>query len=81
MNKQTEALGNDLYRSKYSPVTEHNGIKMTLIGNWIDLAAYYSGSDGNVWVWSFCTSGWSNEGPESEFRVTFDKRRRGKLFA
>lgn len=37
---------------------------MTLIGYWIDLAAYYRGSDGNAWSYQ---SRWTNCGPVAEF--------------
>lgn len=49
-------------------------IKMTLIGGWQDLAGFYLGSDGNVWV---CQSGWVNNGPLDE--TTF-RDMRGGLF-
>lgn len=61
----------------YSRQTEHRGISMTLIGVWSDLAAYYSGSDGNVWAFQMH---WANLGPESEFRDRLAAGRiRGKL--
>ncbi len=67
-------------KTQYSEQTEHNGIKMSLIGFWMDLAAYYSGSDGNAWCFSSCTHGWTNEGPLKPFIETFSKRRRGVCF-
>lgn len=48
----------------YAKETEAHGIKMRLIGGWMDLAAYYAGSDGNAWSYQ---SGWSNCGPLAEF--------------
>jgi len=36
----------------WSKVTSHNGIEMTLVGTWVELAAYYRGSDGNYWRYS-----------------------------
>lgn len=51
--------------TRYAPTTDHRGITMTLVGYWIDLAAYYRGSDGNYW--SFGTGAgyggnWCNRG-------------------
>lgn len=54
----------DTYASRYARTSEHMGITMTLIGYWIDLAAYYRGSDGNAWAYQ---SRWSNCGPVEEF--------------
>lgn len=48
----------------YAKETTFEQIKMRLIGGWIDLAGYYAGSDGNAWSYQ---SGWSNQGPLSEF--------------
>lgn len=60
--------------------TEYKNIKMTLIGEWIDLAYYYRGSDGNAWSFSRCTNRWSNMGEIESFILNFEKRYRGKLF-
>ena len=38
---------------------------MTLIGGWVDLAAYYAGSDGNAWIHQ---SSFSNAGPVDDFK-------------
>ena len=65
---------------KFARHTEHTNIKMRLIGQWADLAAYYEGSDGNVWTFHVSGRSWANEGPIEEFRRTFTKRRRGELF-
>lgn len=58
----------------------HKDIEMTVIGDWIDLAVYYSGSDGNAWSFSRCTNKWTNCGNLETFRENFSKRYRGKLF-
>ncbi len=47
--------------------TEHNGIKMVLIGHWCDLAAYYKGSDGNAWCYHTSGRSWTNEGGLCDF--------------
>jgi hypothetical protein len=62
----------------YAKEVEHSGIKMKLVGCWDDLAAYYSGSDGNAWCWSACTNSWANDGPIERFLETFNHRRRGR---
>ena len=49
-----------LANSRYAKQTTHNGIKMTLVGYWQDLAAYYKGSDGNYWSYQ---SGFASCGP------------------
>lgn len=49
----------------FAKQTEWNGIKMTRIGGWIDIAAYYAGSDGNVWA--FQMRSFSNCGPIENF--------------
>lgn len=69
----------DRYANRYARTSEHRNIRMTLIGYWIDLAAYYRGSDGNAWSYQ---SGWTNCGPVDEFcsRVRAG-RIRGKLLA
>ena len=54
----------DRHRERYAKETDFNGIEMRLIGHWVDLAAYYRGSDGNAWAWQ---SGWSNRGPCEQF--------------
>jgi hypothetical protein len=51
--------------SRFALATDHRGIEMTLVGYWVDLGAYYRGSDGNYW--SFGTGAgyggnWSNQG-------------------
>jgi len=66
---------------RYAVETECHGITMRLIGEWIDLAAYYSGSDGNAWTYSATTGGWSNGGDLESFRASFERRYRGALFA
>lgn len=67
----------DTNQSRYAKESEHAGINMTLIGYWIDLAAYYSGSDGNAWAWQ---SGWSNQGPIDAFKARLEAGKiRGKL--
>jgi hypothetical protein len=62
-------------RRRYSNEREWNGVKLTLIGGWQDLAGFYQGSDGNVWV---CQSSFRNHGPLDE--RTF-RNMRGGLFA
>lgn len=67
-----------------SKETEHWGIKMTMIGYWQDLQAYYAGSDGNVYSFSNGAGyggNWSNCGPIDEFRSALlsGKRFRGQL--
>lgn len=59
--------------------TEHNGINLTLAGQWQDLAAYYRGDDGSAWTFSTCTNSWSNEGDWESFMAHFSTRRRGTL--
>ena len=66
---------------KFSETTTHNGINMQLIGQWIDLAAYYRGSDGNAWLFHNSGHSWVNEGDCAEFIANFKQRRRGKLLA
>lgn len=53
------------YLNRYAKETDFNGIKMTLIGGWSDLAAYYSGSDGNAWSHQ---GNWLNQGPVEQFK-------------
>lgn len=72
-------MKDDRYFSRYAAESEHRGITMKLIGHWIDLAAYYSGSDGNAWMWHVCTSSWVNQGPIAQFIEQFPKRTRGLL--
>ena len=65
------------YTERYARKTEWNGIKMTLIGGWIDLASYYAGDDGNAWVHqsSFC-----NVGPIEQFKTrVLQGKLRGEL--
>jgi len=75
----------DTYARRYSRTSEYSGIRMTLIGYWIDLAAYYRGSDGNAW--SFGSAGsygsrWTNCGPVEEFCARLRAGKiRGKLLA
>jgi hypothetical protein len=65
------------YLERYSKATEHDGISMTLIGYWIDLAAYYAGSDGNAWAFQMR---WANCGPVEEFKARLAQGKvRGKL--
>lgn len=67
-------------QSYFSRSTVHNRINMVLIAFWIDLVAYYEGSDGNVWAWHNGAGGWSNAGEVKEFRAQFAAGRyRGKL--
>ena len=65
---------------RYAIETDRHGITMRLIGEWLDLAAYYEGSDGNAWSFNACTGGWSNCGPVADFRANFAQRYRGALF-
>ena len=68
---------------KFAATTELNGIRLTLIGHWSDLAAYYAGSDGNAWMFhtgSTYGGPWSNLGPLAKFREMFSKKHRGTLF-
>ena len=59
------------------------GVKLKLIGEWQDLAAYYEGEDGNAWSFSACVPGARpvNCGPIAEFRDTFKGKFRGELFS
>lgn len=72
----------NLWRTKFAPATEHNGIQMKRIGGWQDLAGYYSGSDGNAWTcrapgaFYGSSSNWRNEGPLIPF---VDRLAAGKL--
>lgn len=76
---ETTVMKDDRYFSRYAKESESRGIKMRLIGHWIDLAAYYAGSDGNAWMWH--NSGqWVNEGPLNEFIELFPKRHKGLLY-
>ena len=69
----------DTYAARYARTSEHHGIRMELIGYWIDLAAYYRGSDGNAWSYQ---SRWTNCGPVDEFCARVRAGRiRGKLLA
>lgn len=68
------------YTKQFAQETESRGIRMTLVGQWADLVAYYRGTDGNAWSWSGCTGSWSNEGEYADFVRTFSQRRRGHLF-
>lgn len=61
------------YRTRYAPLTRNGDIHMSLIGHWIDLAAYYRGSDGNAWSYQ---SGWTNCGPCEQF---VERVRAGKV--
>lgn len=67
----------DSCANRYAKEAWDGDIKMKLIGHWIDLAAYYEGSDGNAWKWQ---GRFVNEGPIAEFRATFSTRRRGQLY-
>lgn len=69
------------YTKQFAKETDHAGIRMTLIGQWQDLAAYYAGSDGNAWMWHDCTHHWVNQGELAEFKSVFPKRYRGELNA
>ena len=65
------------WSNRYAKQTNFNGIKMTLIGGWNDLAAYYAGSDGNAWSHQM---GWSNQGPIDAFKSRLQAGRiRGEL--
>lgn len=57
------------------------GVKLRLIGQWKDLAAYYEGEDGNAYSFSACIvgAGFVNCGPVAEFRATFNGKYRGEL--
>lgn len=65
---------------RFAKLTDHRGIDMSLIGHWSDLAAYYSGSDGNAWTWSAATGKWSNSGELESFVKNFYQRFRGVLY-
>jgi hypothetical protein len=52
--------------------------QMTLVGEWMELCAYYSGDDGNAW--SYQNGRWVNQGDFSEFKIrALDGRYRGKF--
>lgn len=55
-----DTMSTQAYRDKFAKETTgpHN-VKMTMIGGWSDVCAYYAGSDGNAWAYSM---GWSNKG-------------------
>lgn len=66
------------YRKRYSPMLEQDGIKMKLIGGWMDLSAYYSGTDGNVWT--LYSGRLTNSGNYSEFIARIESGKiRGEL--
>lgn len=56
------------------------GVKLRLIGYWVDLAAYYEGDDGNAYSCGV-TGRFSNCGEIGAFRSNFKTRFRGELFA
>ncbi len=56
------------WKTKFAKETEREKVKMTLIGGWSDLCAYYSGSDGNCWSYHMAPMGWSNNGPVEQFK-------------
>ena len=64
---------------QFSATHERDGVHLTLVGQWQDIAAYYRGDDGNAWIYNHCTRGWSNGGDYAEFVRTFTGRRRGQL--
>jgi len=45
---------------RWAEKTKYRGIDMELVGTWLDLSAYYKGSDGNYW--SYQSGRWSNQG-------------------
>ena len=49
------------------------------IGKWLDLTRYYVDKSGTVWSYQ-TGGGFSNKGPEKEFRETFSARFRGELY-
>ena len=55
-------------------------IGMVCIGEWIDLARYWEGSDGNAWATGNSRNSWVNKGPIAEFRQHFAARFRGELY-
>lgn len=63
--------------SKFAAACEHNGMRLTLVGQWQDLAAYYRGDDGNAWKYQ--NGSFVNCGPYLEFAANFSKRFRGQL--
>lgn len=71
------------YRDKFSKEVTTRGITMKMVGGWLDLVAYYSGSDGNCWSYSQlcgCGDGWVNNGPMPTFRTRFSEGHyRGEL--
>lgn len=67
----------DRYVERYAKQAEHDGIQMRLIGHWIDLAAYYEGSDGNAWSFQ---GRWVSQGPVDAFKARMSAGRiRGVL--
>ncbi len=64
----------------FAQETEYDGKRMTLVGQWADLAAYYRADDGGAWCYNHCVGRWANCGSYEEFVETFAKMRRGKLF-
>lgn len=65
------------WKDKFGMHGEFKGIQMRRIGGWLDLCAYYAGSDGNAWAYQ---SGWSNCGPLDQFANTERLlRHRGEL--
>lgn len=67
------------YIRQFAPTTEHNGLHMTLAGQWADLAAYYMADNGTAWSWSFCTGSWSCCGDWNDFLARFATQFRGEL--
>lgn len=64
----------------YAKQTTAYGKTMTLIGSWIDLAAYYAGDDGNAWMYHTSTNSWVNQGELNEFKQRLAAGKfRGKL--
>lgn len=64
----------------FSSNHEHEGINLTLVGQWQDLAAYYRGDNGSAWIYNHCTRGWTNAGTYAEFIERFSNGKyRGKL--
>lgn len=66
-------------RANFANNCEHDGVHMTLVGQWRDMAAYYRGDDGSAWTFNLCTGRWSNSGSYAEFIQTFSTKHRGQL--
>lgn len=67
-------------KTYFSNTSEHGGIQMTIIGSLSDLAAYYSGTDGNAWMFHTSGHSWVNQGEVEAFKKrVINKQIRGVI--